>query len=392
MNAKKLLVIMLIVCTFTPLWSATIAEKDVLTTLFAEGPENVGYTTQFKAAAPLATMEAIIDQVTGQLGTFVKVEGEKNPFDVVFSGGTATTYLVLDAKGNIAGLQFTEMIKSGLTLESAVAQIIDLDLDTSVLIRKNGSTLIAHAPDTPLAVGSSFKLAVLAAVMDAIDSGKLGWSDTVALENGWKSLPTGILQDWPEGTHLTIETLATLMISQSDNTATDVLIATVGRLNVEEYLTHGKPFLSTAEAFKLKNPVNKDLLERYRSATLVGKRMILKEIVSRPLPPASLFAEDPVSPDIEWYMSTRQLSDLIERLAFLDLMTVNAGLANSADWQRVAYKGGSEPGVLNLTTYLVDFKGNRYTVSVTVNDMEGPLDESSLFTSYQALLSTLTTH
>src|SRR5690606_39753601 len=49
------------------------------------------------------------------------------------------------------------------------------------------------------------------------------------LEAGDVSLPTGILQEWPVGTPMTIQSLATLMISISDNTATDVLLRVAGR-------------------------------------------------------------------------------------------------------------------------------------------------------------------
>ena len=38
------------------------------------------------------------------------------------------------------------------------------------------------------------------------------------------SLPSGITQSWPAGSPVTLQTLATLMISISDNTATDTLV------------------------------------------------------------------------------------------------------------------------------------------------------------------------
>ena len=44
------------------------------------------------------------------------------------------------------------------------------------------------------------------------------------------------MQDWPPGAAVTVETLATLMISVSDNTATDTLIRLVGRERVEARL------------------------------------------------------------------------------------------------------------------------------------------------------------
>ena len=51
-------------------------------------------------------------------------------------------------------------------------------------------------------------------------------------------------QDWPKGAPVTLHTLATLMISISDNTATDQLIAIVGRDAIAEELRasgHAEP-------------------------------------------------------------------------------------------------------------------------------------------------------
>jgi len=364
-------------------------ESSTLHLMFTKGPQSLSYTKQFETAVPIPMIHQIIDQFVQQLGKYRSVEGTSNPYKLVFEEGTVTAYITLDGSSNVAGLQFTEIISNRLTLSEAVNKIVDLDGETSVLIRKNGSVLFGHHADAPLAVGSAFKLGILAAVCDAIEAGRLQWSQSVALQPVWKSLPTGILQDWPEGTQVTVETLAALMISQSDNTATDALLHLVGKSAVERYLPGCKPVLSTVDMFKLKNPDNKDLLAGYRTASYAKRLAILEELKKRELPEPGLFSGNPVAIDIEWFVTAHELADLIERLQALDLMTINTGLATKQDWQRVAFKGGSEPGVLNLTTYLEDDQKNRYTVVVTVNNAEKPLDEKFIMETYQAILSLL---
>lgn len=364
-------------------------EAKVLTDIFHEGPARVTYTKQFEAAVPLSSMQQLLDQLTMQLGTFKQVEGTSNPYTIVFEQGTVTAYISLDGQGSVAGLQFTEVISSKLTLADSVKQITDLDAQTAVLIRRNGQTLASYQADVPLAVGSAFKLGVLAALDDAVKANRMQWGQSVRLEKAYKSLPTGILQDWPVGSQLTIETLATLMVSQSDNTAADALLSLVGRQNVDRYLMHSKPTLSTSEMFKLKNPKNSDILARFRSSSVSQRLLLLEELKERELPNAGLFSGDPVAIDVEWFMTAKELATLIERLQSLDLMTVNAGLATKERWQRIAFKGGSEPGVLNLTTYLEDTQKNRYTVVVTANTSKKPLDEKKIMESYQAILNYL---
>jgi hypothetical protein len=116
-----------------------------------------------------------------------------------------------------------------------------------------------------------FKLFILAELDRQVRAGERRWSDVAPLSR--KSLPSGMLQDWPEGAPLTLHSLAALMISQSDNSASDTLLHLLGREKVEALLpalglrnpAANRPFLSTLEAFALKG--DDDVLTRRWLAT-----------------------------------------------------------------------------------------------------------------------------
>ncbi|MGM0431635.1 MAG: serine hydrolase [Spirochaetota bacterium] len=381
--------LLVLLITALPGYSQSTDETEALTELFELGPEALSYTDQFSNAVSTNQLNQINNQIISQVGSFIRVEGEKNPYTLIFEKGTATVHIVLDRHGKIAGLQFTAITPAGVSIEQAVEKITDLGNKSAVLIRRNGKTILARNAKEPLAVASSFKLAVLAALEDTIDEDKLFWDQPVELQPEWKSLPTGILQDWPDYSSLTIETLATLMISISDNTATDALISLIGRNQIESHFPKDTLLLTTAEAFKLKNPDNKDLLNIYRKGSDSEKRSVLESLSKRSLPGAELFTGDPVAADIEWFMTAEQLADLLERVQPYRLMTINAGLAAKSSWKRVAYKGGSEPGVLSLNTFLISQEGTSYTVSVTVNNEEEALDETGIYVAYQGILNAL---
>jgi len=78
----------------------------------------------------------------------------------------------------------------------------------------------------------------------------------------------------------------------------------------------------------------------------------------------------------------------MEEVKDLDIMTINPGPVNHLDWARVAFKGGSEPGVFNFTHYLWAEDGTEYFVSATWNDEER-LDETRFVGLYQRLLGKL---
>jgi len=362
---------------------------DVLSRLFTSGAEAVQYTDQFRNALPASQLQQVLDQISGQLGEFREVQGETNPYTVVFSDGTATALVQLDNQARLAGLRFTAIAPAAGSLDEAVARFRELPGEVSFLVTRDGERLAAQQPDAALAVGSSFKLAVLAAVQEAVAAGEMSWDQVARVRDDWRSLPTGLVQDWPAGSAVTVETLATLMISRSDNTATDALIRLVGRRAVEAFAPNSRPLLTTREAFILKDPDNARLKEDYRAASEGERRRVLEEIDVDELPEAGLFAGDPVSPEVEWFFSTAELCGIMEEVAELELTTVNPGLANPENWRRVSYKGGSEPGILNMTTRLVAEDGRVYCVSVTQNRDDSALDETAFFAAYQGVLGAL---
>jgi beta-lactamase class A len=245
-----------------------------------------------------------------------------------------------------------------------------------------------------LAVGSAFKLAVLAALQQRINAGQLSWTQQVTLRAQDKSLPSGVLQTRPNGSRYTVADLARYMISISDNTAADLLIHLVGRAAIAPFIPErDRPILTTRELFVLKDPANKGLRERYLAAASPAARLaILAQVDQLPLPSlrvlVPLFAKGPVAPRIEYFFSVRRLCGLMARLQRLPQMSINPGVANPAEWTHVAFKGGSEPGVLNLTTMATARNGVTYCVSATWNNT-ALLDEGRFEALYSSVLHSL---
>lgn len=79
----------------------------------------------------------------------------------------------------------------------------------------------------------------------------------------------------------------------------------------------------------------------------------------------------------------------LEEVADLQVMSINPGVANPQDWQKVAFKGGSEPGVLNLTTWLQAKNGKKYCVVATWNNSNAQLEESKFMGLYGGVITQL---
>ncbi|MHC4938084.1 MAG: serine hydrolase [Planctomycetota bacterium] len=114
------------------------------------------------------------------------------------------------------------------------------------------------AKEFPL--GSIFKLYVLAEVAAQMEEGTISAKQPVKLREQLKSLPSGVLHTREAGTEVSVDEMAKLMISISDNTATDHLLHLVGRERIEAGLKRWRnscperniPFLTTREMFLIK--------------------------------------------------------------------------------------------------------------------------------------------
>lgn len=346
------------------------------------------FAAPFLQQVSVTQVQTIIDQFKQQLGAYQSVRPTDDHFTTEFEKASIPTYIGLDGTGRIIGLLFKPPVLKAKDLNASLAPFRQLPGQVSLVIITNGKLTTEINADTALAVGSAFKLAVLAAIKKQVDAGRMSWSQIVPLKQEWKSLPSGILQTWPAGSPLTLSTVAALMISQSDNTAADHALHTVGRPAAQAESPRNSPFLTTREAFQLKDPKNAGLLAKWRNGDTLARRQVLASLAPLPLPSVTIFNGGIIAPDIEWFFTVKELCSLLEDVASLPLTSINPGVADPTRWAHVSYKGGSEPGVLNLTTVATSKAGKTYCVSATWNDTK-PLDESQFELMYGTLLNNL---
>ncbi|MEO1102131.1 MAG: serine hydrolase, partial [Pseudomonadota bacterium] len=174
----------------------TIAPADAVRRLFRDGPSDASwYGPNFLAAVPSERVDAIVAALKADFGELV---------DVVLVGGEGSVKLqraivpvsvTLSTNGQIEGLLFKAPELTGGTPQELAKRIVDTGSGkVSVLALMGGAEVVAIEADTPMAVGSAFKLAVLRAYEDAVHAGTLARDQVVTLEPGDRSLPSGVLQ------------------------------------------------------------------------------------------------------------------------------------------------------------------------------------------------------
>lgn len=92
----------------------------------------------------------------------------------------------------------------------------------------------------PMRSASMIKVFILAAALEAVKYDQLTLDQKVILESSMKVGGAGQLSGWADGTSIDLRTLLKLMITESDNTATNMVIDLVGMDNINQYIAaHG---------------------------------------------------------------------------------------------------------------------------------------------------------
>ena len=108
-----------------------------------------------------------------------------------------------------------------------IARGVNADWGIYVQSLDTGEQVAIHA-DRPMETMSDIKVALLVTAFRQIDAGKLRLDQPVTMRAGDKRFGTGVLRTLHDGLHLTLRDVLTLMVIQSDNTATDMAYRLVG--------------------------------------------------------------------------------------------------------------------------------------------------------------------
>lgn len=390
------------------------------------------FAPAFLAQVPTAQLIGVLQEIAGAYGPLVVTgfASEPTPDQIVANVTTRTgeswvLFIAVETLGEhrIVGLHLVPADANATPV--ALAGFDDLierwgafaehsGLLISEIVNGSLHQLAALNEREQRAIGSAFKLYVLGAVASAAGAGKLAWTDNVTIQDRLKSLPSGELQNDPNGTKLPIRSVAEKMISISDNTAADHLLDLVGREAVEAMMpamgnsdpSRTLPFLSTAEMFKLKLVASEEQRANYIAADVATRRTLLADVID----PLSFANADltgwngPRAIDtLEWFASPTDAANAMlffhqsaTKVGFepvADILAINPGIQfDTTKWPYVGYKGGSEPGVLCLVWLLRRADDHWFIATGVLNDTNQAIDENGAiltFAGFPALLEAI---
>jgi beta-lactamase class A len=378
--------------------------EQLLSILAAPGGEEAYFSSLFLDAVPVDRWRAIAADLRAQhgqplaLGAVSQTSDTAGQVEIRYARATVGFSLVVapQAPNRVVGLHIVGAKTAQDSLDKVMVDIAALPGSSAFAIAKltdaGPQLLRAHRADAQMATGSSFKLYILAELAHTTGARQRRWSDVIPL--GPKSF-SGRLMNWPDKAPMTLHSLATAMIAESDNSASDTLLRALRREKVDAMLATtghedaGKalPLLTTAEAFALKMPANADLRHRYETGSLTERRDLLRDVAARLTADkvdVGSVAENPTAIDsIEWFASPTDMIALLDWLRVhggeaLPIMAVNPGIApaDAKRWRYLGYKGGSEPGVMAMNLLAQARDGSWYALSGSWNNPAARVEES----------------
>lgn len=287
--------------------------------------------------------------------------------------------IAVDEQDRISGLVFAPDPTAGrepaTTYDQAIAELGGLGSQVHVLAAQvqDGACVPVHEhdPEQAAPMGSVFKLYVLGALVDAVERGEVAWDDELEIIAEVQSLPSGELQDRPPGTTVTVREAAELMISISDNTATDLLIGRLGADTIEAALPELgvqdsgglTPLPTTAQFFRLGWDSDETTRRAWAQADTAGQQAILEELAPgvEGIDPLSVTAPR-WEQSIGWFASAAEICAahvaLQERAGteagapLRDILAANPGLPGLTEGlDYLGFKGGSAPGAVTFSWY-----------------------------------------
>ncbi|MBT2270192.1 serine hydrolase [Rhodococcus qingshengii] len=355
----------------------------------------------FGPTAPVVLTPPDFDSIrAGQPWTPVKYKGGDTDGTVSITSATGGAFdinVVVDGNGLILGMAITPAkddhvpAASWQELEAAVKALpAPTNLTVTEVTGGKNAEVFGVGDTSPQPTGSTIKLYVLGAVATAVENGTLSWDQKLTVTDDLKSMPGGTMQDLPSGTEVTVRDTAGKMISISDNTATDMLIAAVGREQVEAEFTQmgmanpslNIPLKPTRALFQLGWGGQGAQRIAWRDGTPDERRAILPGgLVDIP---ASAFTTPAWPFDIDWFASPADLRAALVTLQekaktesgapVRDILAEDPALSDeSAKWFTYGgFKGGSSIGVL-AGAYYVEHEDRAWVVTMQTHGDEAAL-------------------
>lgn len=359
----------------------------------------VHYSNDFQKALPESQLAGIYDQVKKGYGACVEVidfsrTAQSEKFSFKHESGKIVDLTLVEKNGVIEGLRILGERPDPVTYSNwkEVQKDFEKYSDARLLVKIDNKNVVRLNELKRTPTGSIFKIFILDALSEEIKKGKYAWDHDLEINELYKSLPSGTMQNEEAGEKFSLLHYATQMISISDNTATDHLFNLLGRSTIEKRIkargltkTFGwsRPFLNTMEFFKARAFFEASQYRDYARASRNERQLMIQKVANRKEgfeTAINSWQEPRGIYDTEWFSNPKEVCDLLGKMSkendpsVIKAMSKNVPFIDDEVFSQSLYKGGSEPGVLQMAFHFI-LDEKPVCLYAGVSDRANPVDE-----------------
>jgi hypothetical protein len=331
---KKVLLILLLLPAFS---QANVLEqicKDNGVLKKQQFSENILSQVDFDSGLKLP-----IGNLFKSLGNCKSVESSNGEMKFEFEQYMISGKFALN-NGQLTSIWFATPQLKSKNLDQLFAALKGLNHQISYFY-KSGKKKIEYNGSKKMYVASTAKLHILEELKSCIKQKKCSSDDVLVLRKELKTSPSGELQSWPDDSKILVSSAANMMISKSDNTATDLVIDYLAKKKMKKFRSMQQRFIDLyAPTSKSFGPEDYKKIDLSKYASSGGEKE-----------------------------TTENLCKLILKLKDSKELSINTDGIDK--FERTLYKGGSRFGVLQKTYAWIDENKNWSCLSVTLNNPNG---------------------
>ncbi len=178
-----------------------MSARSALRRLFSPHGAGAILDTTALNAQQLAEITAAAANLKRRFGRLQKVTDHfSDVYALHFDEVLVPTQITIGNSGNISGILFWLPQYKRVDMREIFERIETIGLGSGAIISINDKAIRQVNADTPLSVGSAFKLEILAVYLRQISDGSIKPAEIHRLRADERRPPSGLLQDWPAGT------------------------------------------------------------------------------------------------------------------------------------------------------------------------------------------------
>ncbi|HEY8278815.1 MAG TPA: serine hydrolase [Bdellovibrionota bacterium] len=207
--------------------------------------------TDFYHVTQVNAVKEEYEYLQSRLGKCRSFEKQMDGYRAFMVEGTVDFGLDFTDSGELLKVEISSAARTNDSYALAIADFSGTAVRPSYFLAKNGEAILSRDDDKPFSAPRSRYIQLLGQLSDQVQKKGTAWAAVVPIENAKKAEKAEFLNQFPEGSLFTVDTLKNFVLFYEDGSAADHLLALLDRNALNRLERKQGYFLSNRERDEL---------------------------------------------------------------------------------------------------------------------------------------------